>query len=327
VEPSDIVPLAIVDLDGTDRSRSRLAEEAERLDRINQELGFFCVVGHGVSPTLIADMYDVTARFFHQPEEVKARSSLDRTTGRRGWEPAGQRGLGRSMGQETPPDLREVFGSSREIDRDDPYYASVPDGEHFFSGTAWPETPADMRATWLAYYVAMEDLSWRIYRVMEAALDLPMGWFQAFNRHHASPMIANYYPPVTEVLPGQLRAGAHTDYGAFTILYQDDAPGGLQVSSLGGWVDVSAQPGAFTVNIGDLMARWTNDRWVSTLHRVVLPPESVGTWRISIPFFQQPDADAVISCIPGCEGPDGAKYEPITSGRNWYDKNSRTLTV
>ena len=326
------IKLAVIDLSGVDTDPTRLQEEAEKLDAINRDLGFFCVAGTGIDPDLIDRMYDVTARFFHLPREVKETSYRRDDIGMRGWEPAGERALGWSLGLDTPPDMREVFGSSREVDTTDPYYKTVEGASYFFAGTNWPAAPEEFRATWLEYYGEMERIAGLIYRVMEAALGEPPGWFEQFNDRHASPMISNYYPPTTTApLPGQLRAGAHTDYGAFTILYQDDAPGGLQVydNEADEWIDVVPTPGAFNINIGDLLAAWTNDRWVSTLHRVTLPPfdESAGVpWRISVPFFQQPNADALIECIPGCEGPDGPKYEPITSGANWYRKNAATIS-
>lgn len=318
--------LSAIDMTRTS-SPEGMRHEGERLDHICREIGFFSVVGHGIDPDLVARMYEVTAAFFHLPADVKARSALDRERNMRGWEPAGQRSLGRSLGVDAPMDLREVFGSSREVPSDDAYYRTAANWQYFFNGTNWPEQPETFRSVWLEYYAAMEDLSERVYRLMEVALGLEAGWFAAYNDRHASPMIANFYPPVAQASEGQLRAGAHTDYGAFTIIHQDDAPGGLQVAGRDGdWIDVAAAPGTFVVNIGDLMARWTNDRWVSTLHRVVLPPaaEQGNPWRVSIPFFQQPNADARIECIPGCEGDDGPRYRPITSGRNWFNKNVRT---
>ena len=104
-------------------------------------------------------------------------------------------------------------------------------------------------------------------------------------------------------LPGQLRAAAHTDYGTVTILKPGDTVGGLQVAdSDGNWHDVPMIPGSFVINQGDLMARWTNDRWLSTLHRVANPPEEAkgGSRRLSIVFFHHPNYDATVSCLPTC---------------------------
>jgi isopenicillin N synthase-like dioxygenase len=163
---------------------------------------------------------------------------------------------------------------------------------------------------------------------MAEALGLPPNWFECSCQRHASILLANYYPPTARRAADQLRAGAHTDYGGFTILYQDNAPGGLQVSDRnGGWIDVQPLEDSFVVNIGDLMARWTNDRWVSTLHRVVVPDATAGgsPWRVSIPYFQQPDRDAIISCVPGCEGASGPKYQPMRAGLNGYSKAQKAV--
>jgi isopenicillin N synthase-like dioxygenase len=159
-------------------------------------------------------------------------------------------------------------------------------------------------------------------RIFALALGLDEHWFADKIDDHCSTLFANHYPAQdTPPLPGQLRLGEHTDFGSLTLLHQDDAPGGIEVRDpAGAWRPVPHVPGAFVVNIGDLMARWTNDRWVSTLHRVVNPPsDRRGEARLSLPFFHQPNADALIECIPTCAGEnDPPRYEPVLSGA-WRD--------
>ena len=163
------------------------------------------------------------------------------------------------------------------------------------------------------------------------ALDLDGHYFDDNIDRHCSNLFATHYPEYDGAIePGQLRLGAHTDYGSLTIVYQDEGAGGLQVHSGGRWIDVPALPGSFVVNLGDLLARWTNDRWVSTLHRVVNPDAgSTGrSRRISIPFFQQPNYDALIECLRSCQGPSNPpRYPPILSGVNMIEKTNRTLAV
>ena len=134
-------------------------------------------------------------------------------------------------------------------------------------------------------------------------------------------------PPV----PGQIRAGAHSDYGSLTILSTEDRPGGLQVfNSAGEWVDVPIIEGTFVINIGDLMARWTNDAWVSTLHRVANPPDDAGaeSRRQSVVFFHNPNYDAAVSCIPTCLAPGAEpKYAPTTSGEHLRQLFTRTQNI
>ena len=137
----------------------------------------------------------------------------------------------------------------------------------------------------------------------------------------------NYPARDTAPLPGQFRAGAHTDYGTLTILRQD-AVGGLEVLGPGGrWVSVEPVPGAFVVNIGDLMARWTNDRWRSTLHRVV-DPAAAAARRQSMPYFQNANWSAAVSCLPTCLQPgEKPRYEPVLAGPHLMGKFRRSVSL
>jgi isopenicillin N synthase-like dioxygenase len=154
-----------------------------------------------------------------------------------------------------------------------------------------------------------------VMRIFAVALGKPEGFFDDKIDHHISRLrVRNYPAQPTPPAPGQIRAGAHSDYGSLTLLATEDKPGGLQVcNAQGAWVDVPIVPGTFIVNIGDLMARWTNDTWVSTLHRVVNPPPDADgdTRRLSLVFFHNPNHDAEIaSLVPDCP----ARYPPTTSG-------------
>jgi isopenicillin N synthase-like dioxygenase len=196
----------------------------------------------------------------------------------------------------------------------------------------WPERPAEFRPVWTAYYRALEDVSLRVMRMLAMALDLPEDHFRPFTDKHVSPLRANHYPEqTTPPLPGQLRAGAHTDYGDLTVLLPENVPGGLQVlNPFGEWVDVEAPPGAFVCNLGDLMQRWTNDRWRSTMHRVVNPPRehATGNRRVSFAFFHQPNYDAVIECLSTCSGPDyPPRYPPIVASAHRLQKYLAGLGV
>jgi isopenicillin N synthase-like dioxygenase len=172
---------------------------------------------------------------------------------------------------------------------------------------------------WTRYYAAMEDLAARLMRVFAVALNMPETYFDAFINHPVSALRALNYPE-QRVAPsaGQLRAGAHTDYGSLTILLPQAGSRGLEILTPDGqWTPVPPIPGAFIVNIGDLMARWTNDSWVSTLHRVVNPPPAEGGLdrRQSLAFFHQPDWDAEITVLPACVNPgDAPHYGPVRSG-------------
>ena len=179
-------------------------------------------------------------------------------------------------------------------------------------GANWPELPG-FRAAYERYYAEMELLARELSRLFALALGLSEDWFDAsIDRHHSN-LMANYYP-ADDRPAGEIRLSQHSDWGNLTILLQDESQSGLQVlSGRGEWLNVPVVPGAFVINIGDLLARWTNDRWVSTVHRVV--SNGAGGERYSLPFFHQPNFDAVIECIPTCATADNPpRYEPVVSG-------------
>ncbi|MPZ55624.1 MAG: hypothetical protein GEU91_03825 [Rhizobiales bacterium] len=172
----------------------------------------------------------------------------------------------------------------------------------------------------------MEALSGALVRIFAGALELGPDFFVPFFDKHTSVMRVINYPDQAGMRPepGQTRSGAHTDYGALTILLAENALGGLQVKLRNGdWIDVRPKPNSFIINIGDLMAMWTNDRWVSNLHRVVNPPLDVGsnTRRLSIAYFVHANYDAMIECIPTCASEqNGAKYPAVLAGEHRLGK-------
>ena len=190
---------------------------------------------------------------------------------------------------------------------DTAYYHGPAAGKHF-APNLWPTRPAPLRAVYTTYFRVMSDLARTLMRLFALALDQPETFFDdKIDKHISRLRVRNYPAPQEPPRPGQLRAGAHSDYGSLTILKTEDKPGGLQVCNKAGeWVDVPIVPDCFIVNLGDLMARWTNDTWVSTLHRVVNPPLAAADMsrRQSLVFFHNPNYDAVIECIPSCQGPE-----------------------
>ena len=288
------------------------------------EIGFLTVVGHGVQEELVAETAAAARAFFDLPEDEKrALAQGEPRPGLPAYRPLRSESLAASLGQKTPGDLKESLD----------WGPAVP-------GYGWPPRPA-LRGLLEQYVDALSGLGERLRRLFALALDLPEDWFEdAFRDHSSSLRLINYPDPEGEVEPGQLRAGAHTDYGCMTILRTEAAPGGLQVQTRAGkWVDVEAVPGSFVVNLGDMMARWTNDRWTATLHRVAVPPrelwleappakpatsgqktgaplapQGLGSRRQTIVFFHEPRADAVIECIPGCADElNPPRYEAVTA--------------
>ena len=302
---------------------------ADQVARVCEDIGFLTVVGHGVPEALTARMYRVAREFFDLPLEAKLRSKGPDPA--RGYRPMGDESLSYSLGNAAPPDLKETLDVG-PVDFPDAAYLAQPGAAPYFVANVWPEEPRDLRATWTEYHREMGRLSADLMRVFALALALPEDFFaDKIDKHITITRVINYPPPPGAPLPGQLRSGAHSDYGSLTILRIEDAPGGLQVMNRrGDWVDVKAHPASFVVNLGDLMANWTNDRWVSTLHRVVNPePDRVlGSRRQTLVFFHQPNYDALIECLPTCQGPDNpAKYPPVTSGEHRSTKFAKTVVA
>lgn len=302
---------------------------SRRVNEACEQIGFLVVSGHGVPAELIDEMYQISREFFDLPVEQKM-DAMTPPDVFRGYQPVAVSTLARGLDITTPPDLKESFTIGPLHVADNEYYRR-PEGLRFFDPTPWPEAPIGFREVSTKYYLAMEDLATRLMRIFAVALDLGEHAFDdKIHRHISNFQVINYPSQPQAPVPGQLRAGEHSDYGSLTILVKDEGSSGLQVHNRAGdWVDVTLTPGTFIVNIGDLMAQWTNDRWVSTVHRVVNPPrdEAASSRRISIVFFHQPNYDAVIEPLVTCTGPDNPpRYEPVTSGEHLLMKLRKTIS-
>lgn len=307
------------------------AAAARAIDDALVSDGFFAVAGHGVPAGVVAAAFDASHRFFALAESDKRRWHIDGWAERAPWPPAasaphgGTQSLGRpggllkrgfdpigwqSLDPGMPPDVKESF------------YLGV----EAIGPNQWPDEALvpGFRAAMTAYAAAMEALARRLMALFEAAIGLPAGHFDAYMRHPTCTTRLLHYPPQpVDAAPGQIGCGAHTDWGALTLLAQDDA-GGLQVQRAdGGWLDVAPVPGAFVVNVGDMMQRWTNDRWRSTMHRVI--NRASGRDRFSIAYFFDLDAEAVIVPLAACTGAGRpALYPPITAGEHLVEMYRRT---
>jgi isopenicillin N synthase-like dioxygenase len=296
---------------------------AGEIDRACREVGFFQIVGHGSDPDVEHQVWEAARDFFGLPEADKLAVAIPDGDAY-GYGPFQVERLAASLGQVTPPDLKETFSAGPfeppPPGLDDPAAAFV------YSPNRWPASLPAMQPAFRAHYESQAALVARLMSLMAIALDLAPDHFERFIDHHTSALRALHYPDISghTVEPGQLRAGAHSDYGTLTLLRQDDAPGGLQVRGVdGAWHDVPSTPGAYVVNVGDALARWTNDRWISTVHRVVVPPSDAGRdcERFSMAFFHNANWDAVIECIPTCaDAEHPPKYPPVTAGRHLMDK-------
>ncbi len=305
----------LASFENADRKQQQLL--GRDVDHICRTSGFLAISNHGVPDQTIRQAWGTAHDFFDLPPEMKQRARAPYEGYPYGYLGPELEALARSRGQESPPDLKESFnGGPLTVPKD----MNDPDALAFcYAKTIWPADSEAFIAAWQTYYRSMEDLAARIMRVFAVALDLPDRFFDSYIDAPISALRALNYPEQTEPpKPGQLRAGAHTDYGSLTILLPQPGSRGLEITSpQGEWVAVPPIPGAFVINIGDLMARWTNDRWVSTLHRVVNPPVQDGGLhrRQSFAFFHQPNWHAEIACLQSClSAGEQPKYEPVLSG-------------
>jgi isopenicillin N synthase-like dioxygenase len=298
-----------------DWQRFKSGQDAEGfttdLGQAARETGFFLLSGHGVSETLISDTFAAGDSFFALPEAEKARLDIRKNPHNRGWAAFGSENLDDSSDQ---VDAKEAFNVGWDLAADDP---RVLAGEPFRGVNVWPEL-AGFRETLLSYYAAVHSLSVGLHRAIARDLDLPETYFAPhFSEPLATLRLLRY--PAASGASGEIGAGAHTDYGSVTLL-MTDGEAGLQVRPRGGdWVDVPHVPGAFVVNIGDCLMRWSNDIYVSTPHRV-LPPKRV---RRSIAFFLDPNPDSVIAALPGTGDP---KYPPVTGADYLRSRLDATYT-
>ena len=290
-------------------SGAERAALAAEVDRICRESGFLVLEGHGVPENVISAVWRSCWDFFDQPPGFK-RALTPKVGDPYGYLGPKAEALAASKGVETPPDLKESFNGGP---------LTVPEGASpeamgfCYAPTPFPDLNGFEQA-WKAYYAALEDLAARVMRLFAAALELDEGFFDPFIDAPISALRALNYPETEEVPENaQQRAGAHTDYGSLTILLPQPGSRGLQIKQGDAWLDVPAPDGAFVINIGDLMERWTANRWVSTLHRVVAMKGQAR--RQSLAFFHQPNWDAEILPLDGSRAYEAVRSGPYLMGK------------
>lgn len=290
------------------------AAVARAIDKACTEVGFFAVVGHRVPIEVVDSAWTATAEFFDLAltDKMMARHPTEKHHPY-GYFPAGQEALAASLGVKTPPDLKESFNLAPP-----PEHA---DGTGRFGGVdrIWPTQPEQLRSAWSDYYAAMVSLSEYLLGFMALALRVDRDTFSGAVDQHLSALRGLNYPAlVAPPEPGQLRAGEHSDYGTLTILLPGPGAGGLELLRTDDvWERIQPIDDGFVVNIGDMMAQWTNDHWRSTKHRVATPPPHLAAAerRQSIAFFHQPNWDALVSPLGSCVTIDRpARYEPVLAG-------------
>lgn len=293
-------------LSGDEATRRRIAAT---VDQALQSAGFLLVTGHGVDAALRSAIREAARGFFRLPPAVKERYSV--RVGGRGWLGPGAEANGYAEGTVTPPDLKESWSLAADEPTGDP----AVDAEWFLPNV-WPAEAPGLRPLVTEYLAAMRGLSDRLLELLAVALGAAPDFFTRHTTHPTWGFNINWYPG-TEVVgrprPGQFRIGPHTDFGTVTVLDRQQGKGGLQVfTDERGWEDAPYDPEAFTINIGDLMARWTGDRWRSGRHRVLPPPSDAPAEELmSLVYFYECDTGTRVE--PPAAPTGGVAYEPIES--------------
>jgi len=280
--------------------------------------GFFVATGHGVDPQLLRRVYAAAEAFFALHEEEKQTVLVNEHS--RGYTPFAEETLDPDV--QTCGDTKEGYYIGR-----DPTQQEIKDYPHPMQGfNKWPDETGFALGKWketmLEYFEAMHQLGMRILRLVARSLGLSDTFF---DHHFTRPMEAlrllKYGAHVSKPETGIFGCGAHSDYGMLTLLSTDDNPG-LQIWVEGEWVSVAPHPKDFVVNIGDMLERWTNKKYRSTVHRVI---NETGKVRFSIPFFFEPNFDTLVECLP-CVLKEGEAplFPPITSGQYLMDKYRET---
>jgi isopenicillin N synthase-like dioxygenase len=285
---------------------------ATQVDAALQSVGFFLITGHGVPDELRTRVRAQARAFFALPPETKQGYAV--TVGGRGWLPPGVEANGYAEGTQTPPDMKESFAVGADRPTGDPEV----DG-YWFQRNVYPAEVPALEPAVVAYLARMRALADDLLVLCAAGLGLEPGFFTRHTGHATHTMNINRYPPMTLAgAPenGQFRIGPHTDFGTVTILDREPGRGGLQVwTEQDGWQDAPYVPGAFTINSGDLLARWSGGRWKSNRHRV-LPPQAEAPDEdlVSLVYFYEADHDAVIESLrPPIGKPND--YEPVVSAQ------------
>jgi isopenicillin N synthase-like dioxygenase len=263
--------------------------------------GFFYIRNHGVPEPTIAAAVAAARSFFHLPAAVKARCKANLI--HRGWHAAG----GAVMEGATKPDLKEFFSIGLDLPADHPVVLA---GEKLRGPNQWPGEVPEMAAAMEAYFAAIGRCGAGLLRAVALSLGLAPDFFAPHYRLPLQRTQAIFYPPQPADDTDGFGVAPHTDFGCITLLWQDDS-GGLEVRERqsGAWIPAPPLPGTLVVNVGDLLGRWSNDRFASTPHRVV---NRSGHERMSIATFYDPDFAAPID--PRALGATEPLYAPTTTG-------------
>jgi isopenicillin N synthase-like dioxygenase len=310
-KPADHVPVIDVapSLSGDPEGLSSVAWEVHKACR---ETGFFYVRNHSVPEDLMHGQLAWARSFFALPADDKFKLDFSASSRRLGYEPF----MRQVLDEGSSPDLKESYMYRQ------PFIGDGEDGDN-----RWPGNFRGFREQMTAYRRAIGGLALHLVRCVARSLDLRADYFDdGFRPASCSVRLLHYPPQKRTGARNQLGAGAHTDWGALTVLLQDDC-GGLEVrNAAGGWIRANPIPGTFVINLGDMMRRWTDDLYQSTLHRVL--NNVSGRDRYSVATFCGPHESYRVECVPTCRPADRAPhYAPCTAGEHTRQMAAKTYAM
>ena len=286
---------------GEPGAREKLGHD---IAHVFENVGFYFITNHGVPQALIDEAFAAARRFHDQPLERKLELRLNEYNF--GYLPM-RGGITRhsQLNANNKPNVNEAFFSGRERRPDDP---EVVEGKPYHCLNKWPRDLPGFRETCLAYQAALEGLARSLVPAYALALGLPADYFDAMFAKPMFKLRMSHYPPADPMAENEFGLAPHTDTSFMTFLAPNKVAGLSVRLPSGRWIDAQTVDGAFLVNGGDLLRRWTNDRFLATPHRVI---NRSGGERYAIPFFFDCGADVVMECLPTCTGPGNPpRYEP-----------------
>jgi isopenicillin N synthase-like dioxygenase len=297
--------LPVVDFTGFTGGDSALRKAtAMSMREAFEDFGFIYLKNHSVPKRIVDELFARGIEFFDLPRATKAEAGGYRGAGLSGLDPT------------KPTDVKERFRA--------PYNSNVPPGY-------WPQRLPHFHEAISAFHEAGLLVLRHVMHGVALSLGLPEEYFDAAHEPHSGAVMLLYYPPITEpLLPGQLRSGAHTDFGTMTLLLHHGSAEGLEIQRPNGtWLHAPSIPGAAIVNVGNLLTRWTNGQLRSVLHRVVPPQgEAAQHPRYSATLFYEPRHEVIISCLEPCQSPTNpALYPPITVGERLEQRRKENIRI
>ncbi|XP_057845666.2 2-oxoglutarate-dependent dioxygenase 33 [Cryptomeria japonica] len=315
----DVGPLLEKTEDSEMANDQSVAEVARQLDKACRETGFFYVKGHGVPDHILKEVRDLCREFFHRPSDEKEKIKMSSSTGYRGYQRVGENV---TLGQ---PDLHEAIDCYKNMKPG--AYGEL--GKVLEGSNLWPDYPKRFAPLMEEYISNVQDLAKKIMKGIALGLGMPQDTFEGENGGDPFWVLRIIgYPPIdsdTEEFNMQdsgVGCGAHTDYGLLTLVNQDDDISALQVRNFAGeWIWAVPIPGTFVCNIGDMLKVWTNGFYQPTLHRVI---NKNPKYRVSVPFFYEPNFDAVVEPLEIFKELTGGKalYSPVIYGNHISGKVS-----